>query len=116
MYKTDPLSFYVQLKPQVDDEDDWTGELEVNILYDKRSPLKSDGFLHLKHLTELVACTIAYMEENPDFYENLTEFLMSPENCEDDHSSHEETVTPEIESIEGNVVRLSFNSKTRGSA
>lgn len=116
MRKIDPTSFYVQLKPELDDEDDWTGALEVNILYDKKSPLKRDGFLHLKHLTELVACTIAYMEENPEFYEKIGDFLLSPENYEDKDSYIEDDVSPKIESVDGNVVKLSFKTKTGGSA
>ena len=116
MQKIDPTSIYVQLKPDLDDENDWTGALEVNILYDKKSPLKRDGFLHLKHLTELVACTIAYMEENPEFYEKIGDFLLSPENFEDEEYSFDDDVTPQIESIEGNVVKLSFKSGTKGNA
>ena len=116
MQKIDPTSFYVQLKPDLDDEDDWTGALEVNILYDRQSPLKLDGFLHLKHLTELVACTIAYMEENPEFYEKIGDFLSSPENFEDVEDYLEDEETPKIESIEGNVVKLSFKSGTKGNA
>lgn len=116
MRRIDPTSFYVELKPELDDENDWTGELEVNILYDKKSPLKLDGFLHLKHLTQLVACTIAYMEENPEFYEKIGDFLLSPEIYEDEEYQSKDDVKPHVESIEGNVVKLSFKTKTGGSA
>tara|TARA_R100000426_G_scaffold86353_1_gene67676 strand:+ start:127 stop:477 length:351 start_codon:yes stop_codon:yes gene_type:complete len=116
MYILDPRSYYVQIKPIVDDEEDWTGQLEVNIIGDKQNPLQKDGLKHLQHLTELVACSIAYMEENPDYYTKLEEFLASPDNDEDEYISFKETVDDKIEKVEGNVVKLSFKSRTKGSA
>jgi|TARA_R100001510_G_scaffold53045_1_gene54277 hypothetical protein len=114
--RLDPSSFYIQLKPVVDDENDWTGELEVNILHDRDNPLKKDGLIHLAHLTDLVACSIAYMEENPDYYTKMEEFLSSPDNDEGEYISFEERVDDRIEKVEGNVVKLSFQSRTKGSA
>ena len=37
--RIDPTSFCIQLKPVVDEDYSWTGELEVNIITDKNNPL-----------------------------------------------------------------------------
>jgi hypothetical protein len=108
----DPTSFCIQLKPVVDDEYIWTGELEVNIVTDKYNPLDKDSYIHMMHLTELVACSVAYMEQNPELIEKIEEFIDTPE--------YEETFSKgsklEVESVEGNVVKLSFGSRTKGNA
>ena len=48
--------------------------------------------------------------------EKIGDFLSSPENFEDVEDYLEDEETPKIESIEGNVVKLSFKSGTKGNA
>ena len=62
----DHASFNIQLKPDLDEDFCWTGGLEVSITYDKSSPLDKESFLHLQNLAEIVACSVAFMEENPE--------------------------------------------------
>tara|TARA_R100000544_G_C2202215_1_gene47335 strand:- start:60 stop:401 length:342 start_codon:yes stop_codon:yes gene_type:complete len=108
-------SLYIELEPEVDEEDNWTGKLEVNIHVDPDNPLKRDSLLHLTHLTELVACCVAYMEDNPNFYEVMEDFLQTPD--EDGVSiEYDNKIENSISKIEGNVVTLSFKSNTKGSA
>ena len=76
---------------------------------------KRDSLLHLTHLTELVACCVAYMEDNPNFYEVMEDFLQTPD--EDGVSiEYDNKIENSISKIEGNVVTLSFKSNTKGSA
>ena len=108
-------SLYIELEPEVDEEDNWTGKLEVNIHVDPDNPLEKDSLLHLTHLTELVACCVAYMEENPKFYEVMEDFLQIPD--EDGVSiEYDNKIESNISKIDGNVVTLSFKSSTKGRA
>jgi len=107
----DPTSFCIQLKPVVDDDCAWTGELEVNIITDKNNPLDKASFVAMMHLSEVVACSVAYMEENPDLIGKIEEFIDSPE--------HEDTPIrqePKVQYTDGNIVKLNFGSSTKGNA
>ena len=107
----DPTSFCIQLKPVVDSDYNWNGELQVNIITDKDNPLDRESYMSMMHLTEIVACSIAYMEQNPDLIQNIEDFIDSPEY--DDVSIKQE---PEVEYTDGNVIKLSFGSQTKGNA
>ena len=107
----DPTAFCIQLRPVVDEDYSWTGELEVNIMTDKNNPLDTASYKHMMHLTEVVACSVAYMEENPDLIEKIEEFIDST-----DYEEPESDQKPEYEQIDGNVIKLRFGSKTKGTA
>ena len=107
----DATAFNIQLKPDLDEDDCWTGGLEVSIAYDKFSPLDTQSFLHLQHLAEIVACSIAFMEEHPEVIKQIEDFMNeTSEDEEENMSGHT------VEEIGDNVVKLSFNSRTKGRA
>lgn len=108
---TDDTSFYVQITPVTNEENQWIGELHVNIMTDKHNPLDRESYSSMMHLSEVVACSIAYMEQHPELIEDIENFI--------DSVDAEEVATfvkPEVEYTEGNVVKLSFGTKTKGSA
>ena len=109
--RIDPTSFCIQLKPVVDEDYAWTGELEVNIITDKENPLDRVSYMSMMHLSEVVACSVAYMEENPELITKIEEFIDSPDH--DEVTTREE---PDIQYTDGNVVKLNFKSKTKGNA
>jgi len=107
----DATTFNIQLKPDLDEDECWTGGLEVSIAYDKYSPLDKQSFLHLQHLAEIVACSIAFMEEHPEVIKQIEDFMNeTSEDEEENISGHT------VEEIGDNVVKLSFNSRTKGRA
>ena len=107
-----PESFYIELKPGLDEKNSWTGELEVNIIRDKTNPMDKQSMLHLAHLTNLVACCVAYMDEHPSFLEAIEEYML---DTSDSISNIEDNVA-HVENTDTNVVKLNFGSKTKGSA
>lgn len=107
----DDTSFYIQLKPTVDENYEWTGDLEVNIVTDKENPIDKNSFMSMMHLSEIVACSIAYMEENPDLISCIEDFMDSAE-----FESVKNNSKPQVEYTDGNVVRLTFGSRTKGNA
>jgi len=85
-------TFSIDLIPELDEQDVWTGMLKINIVAEKKhlSALDKDSYDSLMHLTQLVSCTVA----------------------EDDEEDK-----PTIQySSDSNVVKLSFKTKTKGSA
>ena len=107
----DHASFNIQLKPDLDEDFCWTGGLEVSITYDKSSPLDKESFLHLQNLAEIVACSVAFMEENPEVIKQIEDFIVETSDSEDDAIENHT-----VENIGDNVVKLSFNSRTKGKA
>jgi hypothetical protein len=107
----DATTFNIQLKPDLDDDDCWTGGLEVSIMHDKHNPMDRHSFLHLQHLAEIVACSVAFMEANPEVIKQIEDFMNeTSEDEEENMSGHT------VEEIGDNVVKLSFNSRTKGRA
>ena len=109
--RIDPTSFCIQLKPVVDEDYSWTGELEVNIITDKENPLDKVSYMSMMHLSEVVACSVAYMEENPELIAKIEEFIDAPEH--DEIPAKQE---PKIQYTDGNIVKLNFGSRTKGNA
>tara|TARA_R110002012_G_scaffold235643_1_gene409420 strand:- start:188 stop:517 length:330 start_codon:yes stop_codon:yes gene_type:complete len=105
-------SFYIELKPTLDKENVWTGELAVNIITDKENPMEKQSMLHLAHLTNLVACCVAYIDEHSEFLEVIENYLV---DNEDDEDYLENSVT-KVEYTDGNIIKLSFGTNTKGSA
>jgi len=95
----------------VDEDCVWTGELEVNIMTDRDNPLDKSSYISMMHLTEIVACSVAYMEQNPDLIEKIEDFIESTE-----YDEPEIIQKPEYEHVDGNVIKLKFGSKTKGNA
>lgn len=107
----DDTSFYIQLKPTVDENYEWTGDLEVNIVTDKENPIDKNSFMSMMHLSEIVACSIAYMEEYPDLISSIEDFMDSAE-----FEARKTNNEPQVEYTDGNVIKLTFGSKTKGNA
>jgi len=102
-------AFSINLIPKVDEKNSWTGELEVIIMADKDNPLDSDSYNGMMHLSQLVACSVAYMEEHPSLISNLENFI-------DEYESEDEDNNVSITHVKDNVVHLNFKTNTKGNA
>tara|TARA_Y100000004_G_C8851096_1_gene384764 strand:- start:32 stop:352 length:321 start_codon:yes stop_codon:yes gene_type:complete len=70
-----PASCFIELSPELDDKNAWTGGLVLNILTSKDSPLDDDSRSHLINLCQLVASTVALMEEDPALAIRLDKYV-----------------------------------------
>ena len=103
--KRNPNSCFIELNP-ICDKSYWTGELEVNIIASDRSTLDKESKDSLLHLSQLVASTVALMEQDPQLTIRLEEFVRSAER--DIRERNKPKVT---KSVEGNVISLNFEKK-----
>jgi len=101
-------AFSINLIPKIDEKNSWTGELEVVIVTDKDNPLDSDSYNGMMHLSQLVACSVAYMEEHPSLISDIENFI--------DELEPEEDSSVSVTHVEDNVVHLNFRTKTKGNA
>lgn len=102
-------AFSINLIPKVDEKNSWTGELEVIIMTDKDNPLDSDSYNGMMHLSQLVACSVAYMEEHPSLISDIENFI-------DELEPEDEDSNVSVTHVEDNVVHLNFKTKTKGNA
>ena len=109
--------FLIRIRPQSDETNEWTGEIDVAIITNDDKNMSDDDYYQILHLTKMVACTIPLMETHEDIRETVHNFVMDYE--EDNMTEQDIPVDSDrgkVLEIDDNVVTLSFGSKTKGSA
>jgi len=109
--------FLIRIRPQSDETNEWTGEIDVAIITNDDKNMSDDDYYQILHLTKMVACTIPLMETHEDIRDTVHNFVMDYE--EDNMTEQDIPVDSDrgkVLEIDDNVVTLSFGSKTKGSA
>ena len=105
--------FVIRVRPtEVDGE--WTGEIDISIISQANNPLDDEGYTQLMHFCKMMCATIPLMEANQELRELVHNYVMEvvDNDMEDVVEDDDVIITKE----DGNVVHLSFGSKTKGSA
>ena len=105
--------FFVQIRPQLTDTNEWTGAVDVNVVTMPDNPLNDVDYYSLLNLAKLVCSTIPVMEEDDEFRVKLEHWLEQYENSGGDFADDKRL---SVKGEEGNVVYLDFLSETEGSA
>jgi hypothetical protein len=109
--------FLIRIRPQSDETNEWTGEIDVAIITNDDKNMSDDDYYQILHLTKMVACTIPLMETHEDIRDTVHNFVMDYE--EDNITEQDIPVDNDrgkVLEVDDNVVTLSFGSKTKGSA
>lgn len=109
--------FLIRIRPQSDETNEWTGEIDVAIITNDDKNMSDDDYYQILHLTKMVACTIPLMETHEDIRDTVHNFVMDYE--EDNMTEQDISVDSDrgkVLEIDDNVVTLSFGSRTKGSA
>ena len=109
--------FLIRIRPQSDETNEWTGEIDVAIITNDDKNMSDDDYYQILHLTKMVACTIPLMETHEDIRDTVHNFVMDYE--EDNMTEQDISVDSDrgkVLEIDDNVVTLSFGSNTKGSA
>ena len=102
-----PASCFIELEPDQYTDGSWSGGLKINILTSKDNPMPEESVKSLLHLSQLVASTVALMEQDVQLADKLEKFIAEPEDKEN---------KLEVVSKEGNVINLNFKTTTQGEA
>lgn len=105
-------NFYIQLCPLLDDRNEWQGNLQVNIITADVKDPDDEPYAQMLHLCQLVATTIPYMEEHPELIGKLEKYMQ--QNHLDEEHDYESEI--DLEYGDDNVVKINFNSRTKGNA
>ena len=103
--------FLISVRPSLDKNRAWTGQVEINILSSKENGLSSVDNEALFHLCTCMASIVPMMEMDKDLMYEIEEFIKDL-NKKDTKVKDQLT----IKSKNGNVISLDFKTDTDGSA
>tara|TARA_E500000305_G_C3966037_1_gene209553 strand:+ start:188 stop:574 length:387 start_codon:yes stop_codon:yes gene_type:complete len=92
----------------------WTGEIDISIITGPDNPLDDESYSQVMHFVRMMCATVPLMESNKELRNLVHEFVMEELDLEDEEEYDEPSVV--VKQEDGNVVRLQFSSKTKGSA
>ena len=111
----DPNDFAIRLRPHIVDGT-WNGDVDICIMWDDKHKLGGEDFTKLMHLTKMICASVPMMEYDDILRNDISNYVADYDSGILPTEPPVETVVPEVTSIDGNVIHLSFNTKTKGSA
>tara|TARA_Y100001938_G_scaffold150694_1_gene242879 strand:- start:636 stop:983 length:348 start_codon:yes stop_codon:yes gene_type:complete len=110
----DEGDFVIRVRPsEVNGE--WTGEIDISIITQSGNPLDDEGYTQVMHFCKMMCATVPLMEADESLRNLVHNYVMEVVDKEDEDVLEDDDgviITKE----DGNVVHLSFGSKTNGTA
>ena len=110
--KIKPEDFVIGIRPDMDENNVWTGEIHMSIVTDKNNPLNDDDYYSLLAFCKVICSSVPAMEEDDYIRKKLedkaTEF--------DEYTDAPQKKKGKVVDKQGNVVVLSFDAETKGNA
>ena len=107
-----PEDFVIRVRPFLDNDGIWNGEIDVAILTQKND-LIEDDYIQMMHFCKMLASTIPIMEVNEDLRELAHNYVV--ENIDKEYEVELEQ-KPDITYGDDNIVTIDFKTKTKGNA
>ena len=101
-----PNDFVIRISPVMDEEDTWTGELNVGYLTMDENYMKEEDYAHVDIVTNMALSAIPLMEEDLEFRTKLYRYTLDA--MSDTPEEHVNKVTSEHVD-DSNVIKLRFN-------
>lgn len=106
--------FIIRVRP-TEIEGEWTGEVDISIISQPDNPLNDEGYTQVMHFCKMMCATIPLMEKDDALRNLVHAYVMEVVDNE-----YEDMVEDDDEVIitkeDGNIIHLSFGSRTKGSA
>jgi hypothetical protein len=107
--------FIIRVRPTVDDEE-WTGEIDISIISSPDNTLNDESYGQLMHFCKMMCSTVPIMEHDEAIRNMVHTYVMEVVDNEPEDVLEEDDEQITITQEDGNVIRLDFSSKTKGSA
>ena len=114
MESIDEGDFVIRVRP-TEENGEWTGEVDISIISQADNPLNDEGYTQLMHFCKMMCATIPLMEQD-DALRNLVHAYVMEVVDNEDEDMVEEDDEVIITREDGNIVHLSFGSRTKGNA
>jgi len=106
--------FVVRVRPFRDEDGSWTGEIDLAVITFPNNDFDDEDYSHLIHFCTMMASTVPIMEDNEEIRDLVHNYVMESFDNEYEPVVQEEKSTT-VEH-DGNVIKINFNTQTKGSA
>jgi len=107
----DENDFLIRIRPIKTSDNQFNGEAHFSVLTSKDSELNEELTEDFEYIVKCMLSTIPLMEQDEGFRDFVIHYVDNYFNYEFDNAS-----TPTIESVDGNVITINFDTKTKGNA
>ena len=108
--------FVIRIRPFADDNGEWSGEIDISIMAFPENPLNDDDYDNLMHFVKMMCSSVPVMEQEESIRNLIHEYVMKVVDNEMDIDVELEEEMGVEKTYDGNVVHLTFNTKTGGNA
>jgi hypothetical protein len=108
--------FLIRVRPFADDEGKWNGEVDISIMAMPDNPLEDEDYYQVMHFAKLMCASVPVMEASEELRDIVHKYVMEVLDNEMEIDVELEEEAGVEKTYDGNVIHLSFNTKTGGSA
>lgn len=108
--------FLIRVRPFADDEGKWNGEVDISIMAMPDNPMDDEDYYQVMHFAKLMCASVPVMEASEELRNIVHKYVMEILDNEMEIDVELEEEAGVEKTYDGNVVHLSFNTKTGGSA
>jgi len=108
--------FLIRVRPFANDEGRWSGEVDISIMAMPDNPMDDEDYYQVMHFAKMMCAAVPVMEEVEELRNIVHEYVTKVIDTEVNIDVELEEEVGVEKTYDGNVVHLSFNTKTGGSA
>ena len=111
--------FLIRVRPFADNDGKWSGEVDISIMAMPQNPMDDDDYYQVMHFAKMMCASVPVMEEVEELRNIVHEYVTKVIDNEMDIEVDLEDAGKEAYSghtVDGNVIHLHFNTRTKGSA
>jgi hypothetical protein len=108
--------FLIRVRPYTDEDGEWAGEIDLSVIALPNNPLNDEGYFQVMHFCKMMCATIPIMEQSEEIRNIVHEYVLNVIDNEMEVDGKLEEEMGVEKTYDGNVVHLSFNTKTGGNA
>ena len=108
--------FLIRVRPFANDEGRWSGEVDISIMAMPDNPMDDEDYYQVMHFAKMMCAAVPVMEEVEELRNIVHEYVTKVIDTEVNIDVELEEEAGVEKTYDGNVVHLSFNTKTGGSA
>ena len=109
--------YIIRVRPFVDEEGIWSGEIDLSIITLPGNPLDDDAYHSIMHLVKMMCASVPIMEEIETIRDVMHEYVKSMNDDVDIEIQLEKELDNKVEKVyDGNVIKIDFSTRTKGSA
>ena len=108
--------FIIRIRPFADEDGQWNGEIDISIMAFPKNPMDDEDYGNVMHFVKMMCATVPIMEQEESIRNVVHEYVTNVIDNELEVDVELEEEMGVEKEYDGNVVHLTFNTKTGGTA